>query len=193
MLQSPTPSALTCTCPSGGPRSGLPSPSVWQQAWATTVWGTYGAPPAGTALCLNWGGATFQSPVPQTQYLTMLPWLSPLAASPVTVIWALSVLDRIDSPLRFVRQATALLADDGLLSCTFAIWDADGEDCALGHELRRRIFNRYSWEGLVKDVRPFGLRVYGGVDWGYHGAACGDHSLGTVVWRKTGRQERIDG
>ena len=162
---------------------GCPSAALWQQVHAMDAYyrwigGPYLRPP-GTVVCYNWGAATFHAPGVDPIYRTH--GESENSSVPLSAIFALSVLDRVDAPLRFLRHKAERLTAGGLIVCTFATWDATGPDCAVGHELRHRIYDRASWRKLLHDVRLLGLEPFGGVDLRYHGDVLGDHTLGTLV------------
>lgn len=133
--------------------------------------------------CYNWGAASFRAPGPDPTYFA---YHDPeVAIAPCSAIFALSVLDRVDAPLRFLRGQAERLLPGGLLVCTFAAWDACGPDCAIGHELRARIYDRHSWRKLLREARTlFQLEPFGGVDLRYRGHTLGDHTLATLVATK---------
>lgn len=172
------------------------SVACWQQqhaqeAYAAWVaWGDAqgagGAAP-GTVVCYNWGAATFQAPhTPGHEPRYHAYGDVDLSHDLLAAVFCLSVLDRLEAPLRFLRQMATRLTPGGLLVCTFAAWDATGPDCAVGHELRQRIYNRESWRKLLHDVRGLGLTPFGGVELRYHGDALGDHTLATLVVIRSG-------
>lgn len=139
----------------------------------------------GAVLCLNWGAASFRAPGAAPIYrgyregpdLTDPP--EPLAA-----LFALSVLDRIARPLRLLHFYADRLEPGGLIVCTFAAWNATGEDCAVGCELRSRIYDRESWGTLLHESKRIGLEPLGGVDLRYRGDTLGDHTLASLVMVK---------
>jgi SAM-dependent methyltransferase len=169
---------------------GCCSVADWQQCLAEAAykeWVTQAPPlyqqPLG-ALVYNWGAASFTAPrvwVDGPIYTKGFGDAPTSYTAPLDAIYALSVLDRVEAPLRFLRHTIDLLRPGGLLVCTFAVWDADGYDCALGHELRARIYNRGSWKKLLEEVRLIDLQPFGGVDLRYHGDTLGDHTLATLV------------
>jgi SAM-dependent methyltransferase len=136
------------------------------------------APPA--VFCFNWGAAAFRAPGRDPIYRSHGDPL-PREADALGAVYALSVLDRLDAPVRFLRAYARHLVPGGLLVCTFALWNATGEDCALGHELRRRIYDQHTWKRLVTDAKSLGFAPLGGVDFRYHGDLLGDHTLASLV------------
>lgn len=160
------------------------SMAVWQQCLAIDAYqrwlGDAHAPTTSEVLCLNWGAARFRAPGVAPYYQS---YLDPdiLLPAQLAAVFALSVLDRVAAPLRFLRYTADRLMVGGLIVCTFAAWDATGEDCAVGHELRHRIYDRESWRKLVHEAKSLGLRPFGWVDLRYHGHALGDHTLATLV------------
>jgi len=155
----------------------------WQQCHAIEAYHHWSwdpaTGPAGDVLCFNWGAAHFRAPGRAPCYLAYQEQEPCLDR--YTAIFALSVLDRVPSPLRFLRSQAARLALGGLLVCTFAAWDATGQDCAVGCEMRRRIYDWTAWSKLVQEIKGLGLHPYGGVDLHYHGHTLGDHTLATLV------------
>ena len=177
---------LTCCCPARR-RSDL-SPAEWQQHWGLEAYVQWTAgcslpPVAGRALILNRGQAPFTAAAPDVFYVEAWPTV---AAGSLAAVFALQVLERVDSPTRFLRQVATALAPGGLLACTFASWDAEGEDCAVGHELRKRIYSPKAWRELVWEImRKEGFSPLGPIDWSYKGHALGDHTIATAVVVKT--------
>ncbi len=160
----------------------------WQQTLVTDAhmrWSDNGGRSEGLTICFNWGAARFRGPAADTIYRSHGDPV-PRVNDPLACVYALSVLDRIDAPLRFLRAYAEQLLPDGLLVCTFALWDADGQDCAMGAELRQRIYNRDSWKKLAIEARRLGLEPFGGVDMHYRGHTLGDHTLGTLVLTRAG-------
>lgn len=162
------------------------SMSDWQQRLAEHAYDQWcGAPfieARGLVLCLNWGAAHFCAPGPLPHYYA---YSDPdRIDEPISVLYALSVLDRVDAPFRFLRRQAIRLLPGGLLVCTFAAWDAEGDDCAVGHELCHRIYDRYSWGRLLHEARSLDLQPFGGVDMRYHGHTMGDHTLASLVLLK---------
>lgn len=176
--------ALTCCCPARR-RTEL-SPADWQQHWGLEVYvqwqGQQPCPPVpGPLLVLNRGSVPFTAPAAAV-YVDA--WTAP--PPQIAGIFALHVLDRVDSPMRFLRQAAAALPPGGFLACTFAAWDAEGDDCAVGHDVRKRIYSAKTWRELAWFELPkAGLTLLGTPDWTYRGHACGDHTLATVVAVRT--------
>jgi hypothetical protein len=161
------------------------SVAIWQQCLALDAYQRWGGPPAqGTdrVCCYNWGAAHFRAPGRSLDYHDYQDQGD--LALPCAALFALSVLDRVGAPIRFLRQQAARVIPGGLLVCTFAAWDAVGEDCAVGHALRRRIYDWGAWRRLLSDATLIGLRPFGGVDLRYHGHALGDHTLATLVMTK---------
>jgi hypothetical protein len=137
----------------------------------------------GQVLCVNWSGCPFIAPGAGPIYRTdALGVLRP--TDQLAVMIGLSVLDRIDAPMRFLNQHGQRLLPGGLFILTFALWNSEGEDCAIGHEVRRRIYNRASWLKLLGEAKRLDLRVWGEIDWTYHGHTLGDHTLAITVLQK---------
>lgn len=169
---------------------GVPSVHGWQQCHAIqsyTRWRNAKILPtlknAGRAVVYNWGAASFNAPWSSLpfDYYDRRDWPHFLGDASTAVIYACSVLDRVEEPRRFLRQAYAALVTGGLLVATFALWDASGPDVAIGHELRSRIYDRLTWKKLIEEVRGIGYQTFGGVDLRYRGHTLDDHSLGSIV------------
>lgn len=135
----------------------------------------------GGTLCLNWGAATFRAFGDDPIYRSRHDPIDAFDPGTLAIIYNLSVLDRIDGPCRFLRQQATALHPGGLIVCTFGAWDATGLDCAIGHELRARLYDRDSWGELIQWVKRAGLCPFGGVDLRYQGHTLGDHTLATLV------------
>lgn len=166
------------------------SPAAWQQQHAhdaTERWRALGVriPSAATVACYNWGAAPFTAPIarPPCEYFDAQHTID-RAPDRHAIIYAFSVLDRIDSPTRALRSWQSTLILGGLLVTTFALWDAMGEDVALGHACRTRIYDRLRWKRLIDETRWLGFRTFGGVDLRYPGDTLGDHSLAALVLTK---------
>jgi hypothetical protein len=165
----------------------------WQQALAQEAYGRLPDPVAGTILCINWGGCAFTAPGADPVYRLKHTGGGPRATDTLAAVFALSVLDRLNTeggrggPLGFLHTHALRVLPGGLFFCTFAYWDAEGPDCATGHERRRRIYDRHSWLKLVSEVKAYGLRPLGEVDWTYHGHTLGDHTLASLVLTKGDR------
>lgn len=160
------------------------SVAVWQQAHAVDAYRRWaGARTASPVLCYNWGAAHFRAPGASPIYHA---YLDPARDGPTVLaaVFALSVLDRIAAPMRFLRSTMCRLQPGGLLVCTFSAWDSTGQDCASGCTLRHRIYDRGSWGKLLYEVRGLGLQPFGGVDLRYRGHTLGDHTLATLVVTK---------
>ena len=159
------------------------SMAVWQQCLAIDAYhrwlGDAHVPTTSEVLCLNWGAARFRSPGANPRYRSFGD--PELSLDVLSAVFALTVLDRVEAPLHFLRHQADRLMVGGLIVCTFAAWDATGEDCAVGHELRHRIYDRESWRKLVHEAKSLGLRPFGWVDLRYHGHTLGDHTLATLV------------
>lgn len=167
------------------------SVAVWQQCLAIEAYQRWGRLPAqtpdyGEILCYNWGAAHFRAPGLAPIYLGYGD--TGIEPDCLSAVFALSVLDRVDAPLRFLRRVVNHLLPGGLVVCTFAAWDITGEDCAVGCKQRQRIYDHGSWRKLLHETRILGLASFGGVDLRYHGDTCGDHTLATLVATK-GRSE----
>lgn len=183
--------ALTCCCPAR--RRVEPTPAEWLESWgldAYVQWRgrTVGINPvAGASLVVNEGGTVFSSAFPGTYTTTLRDLaLGGVPDAPLAAIYALSVLDRVDAPKLWLRACAETLPPGGLLACSFAYWDAEGEDCAVGHERRRRIYTRKMWEELAWMILPQeGFALLGTADWTYRGHACLDHTIATVVAVRT--------
>lgn len=178
--------ALTCCCPRTR-RTGkdpiVETPTAWQQRWAErTHWtwcGSGGHPPVvGAIYSINLGHAPVVLPVSS---LPLSAWPA-VIDGPLAAVWAFSVIDRLPSPKRWFREVAKHLVPGGLLACSFAYWDSTGDDVAIGHELRERIYNLESWRELVREDLPAaGFARLGEADWTWRGAALGDQTIATVA------------
>jgi hypothetical protein len=135
----------------------------------------------GQLLVVNWSGHAFQ---PTGVEVVAIPGL-PADGRWISALVLLSVLDHVAAPVQTLRTLSTRLVPGGLLIATVAYWDAQGADCATGHESRKRIYNRRGLERLIHDdLRKIGLQTFGPIDWGYHGNVLGDHTLHSLVVTK---------
>lgn len=153
--------------------------AAWQQfladeAWARWVEAQHVRTREG-GLVVNYTNARFTAPGPT-------PTDDPVVIVPA--VYGLGVLDRAEAPVRFLTTASYRLRPSGLLVLTFAYWDAEGPDTALGHQDRKRIYSAHSYQRLIRDARRVGFENFGGIDWTYHGDVLTDHSLASLVLRK---------
>jgi len=164
-------------------------PAVWQTRFVDTAYQRWmPSPLQAPHLLLNLSGSDV-TPLPEiaqdvrpfTSAAAFLRYLAPIE---VASIVALMVVDRVEAPLAFLKHVAHQLRPGGLLVLTFAYWDSEGEDVAIGHELRLRIYNRISWRKLAIEAERFDLHLFGGCDWTYHGHVLGDHTLATLVLTK---------
>lgn len=162
------------------------SVAEWQQAIAMESYVRWGGTLAGHRLVINWSGCAFTAET--TPVITRVGADTHIRQDDtLAAVFALSVLDRIDAPLRFLRQQSERLLPGGLLLCTFAYWNASGPDVAIGHEVRQRIYDRHAWLKLIEEGRKLGLKTFGEIDWAYHGHTLGDHTLAAWVLTKGSR------
>jgi SAM-dependent methyltransferase len=168
--------------------------AAWQQLLAQTAWAmwedAFHIRTRESVRCVNLSGVPFTAPGPDAIYeydahptlsLGGVPYLQDVDRQ-LAAIFAVSVLDHCDAPVKFLHRAAQVLRPHGLLFLTFAFWAAEGEDLASGHQTRRRIFSVHSWERLIRDARREGFTSFGGHDWTYHGHRLGhDHSLASLV------------
>ena len=174
--------ALSRTC-NLGDFPGALSVANWQERLAHAAWerwvADYHVRTRKQSLVVNYSGCAFQAPGPSAIYRYR--GLAEDIERTVSAIYALTVVDKVEAPVRFLTRSAQLLRPRGLLLLTFAFWDAEGEDVAAGHEERERIYDATSWKKLIAEARRAGFQTFGGVDWRYHGDLLSDHSLGSLV------------
>lgn len=157
---------------------GCHSAAEWQERLALASYAHWAEQaPHGTLVVVNWSQSPFRS-LPGALHLAVPPKrLEPLAG-----LVLLGVLDRLAAPVQTLKHLLPQLLPGGLLFATVAYWDADGKDCAEGHEERKRIYNREGLRRLIQeDLRKVGMQTLGPIDWTYHGHVLGDHTLHSVV------------
>lgn len=166
------------------------SVAAWQQQLADQAWAAWTAAEhlrtrAGS-LVVNYSGVDFLAPGPTATYWYRSGEEQPVDGQPAEVpaVYGLCVVDRIAAPVTFLSQAAEILGPHGLLFLTFAYWDAEGQDTAVGHDERRRIYSAHSYQRLIRDARRVGFENFGGTDWTYHGNWLEDHSLASLVLTK---------
>jgi len=155
----------------------------WQQQLADIAWALWLSEhhirTRDQALVVNWSGCPFIAPGPEAIYTyDGQPDEIPRA---VPAVYGLAVLDHADAPVRFLTRAATILRAHGMLYLTFTFWDSDGEDTALGHQQRARIYSATSYRKLLVDARRCGFQPFGGMDWDYHGDTLDDHTLASLV------------
>jgi len=159
----------------------------WQQRLAEYAWSTWTAlehlRTREPSLCVNALGLPFTAPGPSPIYVG---GAEDVVTEPVSAVFALSVLDHVEAPVRFLTRAARLMPARGLLYLTFAFWDAEGPDVALGHDSRTRIYDVHSWKKLVSEARRAGFQTFGQHDWTYHGNMLDDHTLASLVLVRKG-------
>jgi hypothetical protein len=161
----------------------------WQQCLAALAWDRWTeAQHRRTregSIVVNYSGVAFEAPGPTATYWYRAEERQPInGPAPAPALYALCVLDRIEAPVAFLTQTAHLLQPQGLLFLTFAFWDAEGPDTAMGHEERTRIYSAHSYQRLIRDARHAGFEPFGGTDWRYHGDCLDDHSLASLVFTK---------
>lgn len=153
----------------------------WQQLLAIHAWQQWTESEhlrtRDPSICVNTLGLPFVAPGPTPLYEREVNGVE----HPVSAVFGLSVIDHIEDPVRFLKRVAKILAPPGLLFLTFAFWDAEGPDCASGHQGRRRIYDVHSWKKLITEARKAGFQNFGGTDWAYHGNKLEDHSLASLV------------
>jgi|SRR5262245_24893166 len=182
-----TPLALSRTC-NLADFPGCLTVAAWQQALADHAWRVWQSEhhirTREQSLCVNYSPTPFVAPGAEAIYRYRGDSEDGITRA-VPAVWALSVLDHIDAPMRFLLRAGKILRPGGLLFLTFAAWDAEGPDCAEGHTERLRIYDVQSWQKLVRETRRSGFVTFGGMDWTYHGNRLGsDHTLASLVLTK---------
>lgn len=100
------------------------------------------------------------------------------------VITAVSVVEHVETVRPFLRACHMLLRAGGLLFLTMDYWDAEGDDRAHFHWMRKRIYNVERVRKLTNDLREFGFKSYGAADWRYHGPQVYDYSVASLAMVK---------
>lgn len=159
---------------------------AWQQRLAQQAWALWEEAnhirTREQSLCVNRSALPFVAPGPEAIYLTDV---DRGIERQLPAIYGLNVLDHTEAPVRFLTRSAQRLRPGGLLFLTFAIWNAEGPDCATGADERKRIYDLNSWRKLVTESRRAGFQTFGGMDWTYHGhQLAGDHSLASLVLSK---------
>lgn len=169
--------------------TGCVTVATWQQRLAEAAWRAWTTEghvqTRLPSLCCNWSGAPFEAPGPTAIY-QLRGQKVPLVPAKLPAVYGLNVLDHLDAPVRFLVDSADRLRPGGLLFLTFAFWDAEGPDEAVGKELRTRIYDATSEKKLLVEARRLGLQPFGELDWQYHGNTLDDHTLASLVLTKRG-------
>jgi hypothetical protein len=164
---------------------GVVTVAGWQQALAEQAWSLWLAEhhilTREQVVCDNYSNAPFVAPGPSALYRYPGAKDNGSITRAVPAVYGLCVLDRIEAPVSYLTRAAQVLRAKGLLFLTFTFWDAEGEDCAAGHEGRTRIYDAHSWKKLVSEARRAGFQTFGGMDWRYYGNKLDDHTLASLV------------
>lgn len=100
------------------------------------------------------------------------------------VITCLGIIEHIPEPESFLYHLSCLLAPGGLLVLTFAFWNRCGQDTAVGHEQRQRIYCPKLYSSLRSQADTLHLHAFGGVDPTWHGTQRLDHTVASLVLEK---------
>jgi hypothetical protein len=167
----------------------------WQQELADCAWArwldAHHIRTREESLVVNYSGIPFVAPGPSAHYQYPAPWPGTptpngLPGTGLAAVWGLNVLNHVEAPVKFLQRACQALRPHGLLFLTFLAWNAEGEDCAAGHDRRRRIYDMQSRQKLITECRKLGLVAFGGIDWAYHGHWLGDHTVASLVLTRRG-------
>src|SRR4030095_4933988 len=130
------------------------SVATWQQQLGLLAWRAWLPQTAvqmrTRVLCVNWSGCPFEAPGTMVLYHTRGQKVPRLPAH-LPAIYALSVLNHVEAPVRFLADAVGRLRRTVLLFLTFTLWDAEGPDEAVGHDARKRIYDVTSEQKLLVD------------------------------------------
>jgi hypothetical protein len=111
-----------------------------------------------------------------------------VAGTPLAnVVLLLAALEHAVHPEQLLYGASTLLTPGGLLVLTMAFWNRCGEDTALYHERRQRIYCPKLVSALRQQAEALGLTPFGGVDPTWHGTQVHDHTLTSLVLQKRER------
>lgn len=100
------------------------------------------------------------------------------------IVTCISVIEHVEEVRPFARAIKMLLKPGGLLFLTTDFWDAEGEDTAHFHWMRKRIYNAHRMVRLLGDLRELGFRSFGESDWSYHGHQVYDYSVASAAMVK---------
>jgi cyclopropane fatty-acyl-phospholipid synthase-like methyltransferase len=87
------------------------------------------------------------------------------------------VIEHVEEIRKFFRACHMLLKPGGLLFLTTDYWDAEGDDTAHFHWMRKRIYNAERMRKLQGDLRELGYASFGQADWAYHGPQVYDYAV----------------
>jgi SAM-dependent methyltransferase len=93
------------------------------------------------------------------------------------IITCISVIEHVEEIRKFFRACHMLLKPGGLLFLTTDYWDAEGDDTAHFHWMRKRIYNDERMRTLLGGLRELGYASFGQADWAYHGPQVYDYAV----------------
>lgn len=106
------------------------------------------------------------------------------------VITCISVIEHVEELRKFFRACHMLLKPGGLLFLTTDYWDAEGDDTAHFHWMRKRIYNAARLQRLIASVRDLGFTRFGAPtsrdSWEYPGPQVYDYSVASVALTRKG-------
>ena len=93
------------------------------------------------------------------------------------ILTCISVIEHVEEVRKFFRACHMLLKPGGLLFLTTDYWDAEGDDTAHFHWMRKRIYNDERMRTLLGGLRELGYASFGQADWAYHGPQVYDYAV----------------
>jgi len=100
------------------------------------------------------------------------------------IITCISVIEHVEEVRKFFRACHMLLKPGGLLFLTTDYWDAEGDDTAHFHWMRKRIYNDERMRTLLGGLRELGYASFGQADWSYKGPQVYDYSIASAAMVK---------
>ena len=100
------------------------------------------------------------------------------------ILTCISVIEHVEEVRKFFRACHMLLKPGGLLFLTTDYWDAEGDDTAHFHWMRKRIYNDERMRTLLGGLRELGYASLGQADWSYKGPQVYDYSIASAAMVK---------
>lgn len=101
-----------------------------------------------------------------------------------SAILCISTIEHVPDPSRFLQALSVNVASGGLIFLTMDGIGDEGPDTHHFHWMRERIYSPGLWSALAAHAMVYGLYLWGGQAWTYHGDHVYDYSFFSLCLRK---------